>query len=188
MKGRIADPEACQLLTAYVGTSLRAIQNEVEKVLIAVGDRPQVTAEDIASVVGVSRGYTVFDLQNAVGRKDLSEAIRIIRRMLELGEQPVFIVLMLTQYFTKLWLTQELRQEGADSQAIMASIKVSSYFVKDYVAASATFSSAEIEHAFGALLLADVQLKTSMIDPKVGMELLAYSLIKGSSAPTRARK
>ena len=75
--GKDVDLEACRLLHAYVGNSLRAIQNELDKLFTYLGERTRVTPEDVADVVGVTRGFTVFDLQNAIGKKNLEEALRI---------------------------------------------------------------------------------------------------------------
>jgi len=69
--GKEADIEACHLMQAYVGNSLRAIQNELDKLFTYLGERMRVTPEDVADVVGISRGFTVFDLQNAIGKKIL---------------------------------------------------------------------------------------------------------------------
>ena len=179
------EPDACQLLVAHTGTSLRALQNEVQKVLIAAGDRSIIRLEDIAAVVGTTRGYTVFDLQNAIGRRDLAGALPILRRMLELGESHVLIIIMLTRYFMTIMRLKELIERGASESAILSAVHVPSTYVKAYVTGARQFSAAEIDRAFGALLLADVQLKTSALDVKVAMELLVHALINGSPEVAR---
>jgi DNA polymerase-3 subunit delta len=68
--GKEANADACRLIHAYVGNSLRSLQNEIDKLLIFVGDRKEITSEDVATVVGASKGYTIFELQNAIGRQD----------------------------------------------------------------------------------------------------------------------
>ena len=90
MSGKEIDNEACRLMQAYIGTSLRAIQNELDKLFTYLGERKRITMEDVADVVGVSRGFTVFDLQRAVGKKNLTEALRIVKRMMETGNRPAF--------------------------------------------------------------------------------------------------
>jgi DNA polymerase-3 subunit delta len=97
--GKDVDMEVCRLLQAYVGNSLRAIQNELEKLFTYLGERTQMKLEDVADVVGISRGFTVFDLQKAIGNKNLEEALRIVKRMIETGETPQLAIVMLTRYF-----------------------------------------------------------------------------------------
>ncbi|MBI5464497.1 MAG: DNA polymerase III subunit delta, partial [Ignavibacteriales bacterium] len=78
---RNIDDGACHMLAAYVGTSLRALSNEIEKLFIFLGDRTDITVDDVTSVVGATKGFTVFDLQRAVGKKNVKEATTIAQRM-----------------------------------------------------------------------------------------------------------
>jgi len=175
--GKEADIEACHLMQAYVGNSLRAIQNELEKLFTYLGERMRVTPEDVADVVGASRGFTVFDLQNAIGKKNIGEALRIVKRMIETGEAAQLLIVMLTRYFNLLWKVQDMLGHGASETDIIAATRISPYYFKDYAEAARRFSSSQIENSFSALLDADLQLKSTSPDPYHLMEMLVYSLI-----------
>jgi DNA polymerase III subunit delta len=184
--GKEIDLEACRLMQAYVGNSLRTIQNELEKIFTYLGDRVHVTLEDVADVVGVSRGYTVFDLQNAIGKKNIGEALRIIKRMIEVGETPQLTIIMLSRFFHLIWKVQDMLKYGEPESEIIAATRISPYYFKAYAEAARRFSSSQIEHAFSVLLEADVQLKSTSPDPSHLMELLVYSLITDSAAVEKA--
>ena len=140
--------EACRLLQAYVGNSLRAIQNELDKLFTYLGDRNRITLEDVADVVGVSRGFTVFDLQNAIGKKNIADAMRIVKRMIDTGEAPQLSIMMLTRYFTLVWKVQDMLKYGASETEIIAATRISPYYFKDYAEAARRFSSSQIENSF----------------------------------------
>ncbi|MBN1398057.1 MAG: DNA polymerase III subunit delta [Bacteroidetes bacterium] len=176
--GREIDMDACRLLQAYVGNSLRAIHNELDKLFIYIGERKRVTTEDIADVVGAARGFTVFDLQNAVGKKNIEQALKIVDRMLEAGESSQLMIVMLTRYFNILWKLQSLFEQHVSDTDAIASIRVSPYYFKDYDAAARLFTKDQIEHSFSALLEADVKLKSTSPNPYHLMEMLVYSLIR----------
>jgi DNA polymerase III subunit delta len=175
--GKEVDVEACRLMQAYIGNSLRAIQNELDKVFMYLGERTRVTPEDIADVVGVSRGFTIFDLQNAIGKKNIGEAIRIVKRMIETGEKPQLTIMMLTRYFNLIWKVQDMLKHGATEPGVISATKISPYYFKDYSEAARRYSSSQIENSFGVLLEADLQLKSTSPDPNHLMEMLVYSLI-----------
>ena len=175
--GKEVDIETCRLMQAYVGNSLRTIQNELEKLFTYIGERKRVTPEDIADVVGVSRGYTVFDLQNAIGKKNIGEALRIVKRMIETGEAPQLSIVMLTRYFNLVWKVQDMLKYGASDTEVIAATRISPFYFKDYAEAARRFSSSQIENAFSILLDADLQLKSTSPDPNHLMEMLVYSLI-----------
>jgi len=179
--GKQASPEACRLLQAYVGNSLRAIQSEIDKLFIYVGEKQQIEPEDVAGVVGESKGYTVFELQNAVGKRDIALSIQILERMLEFGENPQLMIIMLTRFFTQMYKLQELKQRRASEQQMATELGIRPYYVKQYLVFSANFTAEHIEQNFRALLDADTTLKSSSRDPHLVMDLLIYSLVKGSA-------
>jgi DNA polymerase-3 subunit delta len=177
--GKEIDLEACRVLQAYVGNSLRTIQNELDKIFTYLGERPTITPEDVADVVGISRGFTVFDLQNAIGNKNLEEALRITKRMIEMGEAIQLIIVMLTRYFNLIWKVQDLISRESSESDILSATRISPYYLKNYIEAARRFSSTQIEHCFSALLEADVQLKSTSPDPHHLIEMLIYSLVRG---------
>ena len=176
--GKEADIEACRLIQAYIGNSLRAIQNELDKLFTYLGERMRVTPEDVADVVGVSRGFTIFDLQNAIGKKNIGEAIRIVKRIIETGEPSLQLTIaMLTRYFNLVWKVQDMLNHGASESDVIAATRISSYYFKNYAEAARRFSSSQIENSFSVLLDADLQLKSTSPDPYHLIEMLVYSLI-----------
>ena len=179
-QGREANAEACQLIHSFVGNSLRSLQNEIDKVFVFIGDRKKVTVEDITAVVGATKGYTIFELQNAIGRRDSKEAIKILERMLEAGQSPQLIVVMLTRFFTQLWKLSDARARKMSEQEIAREIGVPFYFVKQYVEFRTNFGTDQIEQNFKSLLDADTVLKSTSRNPHLVLDLLILSLMHHS--------
>jgi DNA polymerase III subunit delta len=178
--GKSADMEACRLLHAYTGNALRVVKSEIEKLFTFVGDKSSITQEDVAAVVGVSKGYSIFDLQNAVGAKDHKSATKILARMLQHGENPQYIIVMLTRFFKQLWKLHAVRQERIPDTQLAGAIGVNPYFVKQYLGFQSNFTQDAIASCFRALLEADVVLKTTSRKPQVVLDVLLYSLVRGS--------
>ena len=174
--GKRITPEASQLMSGQVRRSLREIQNEIDKLFLFVEDKKVIDDDDVNSIVGISKQFNIFELQKAVGQKNLKRSIEIMERMLEVGESPIGIVVMLTKYFQKLWLVQELKPKMTSEYQLAGTLKISSYFIKEYVQASSRFTSAEIEHSFESLLETDEALKLSA-DPKLSLTLMLYKCL-----------
>lgn len=170
------DPEAVKILAAYVGTSLREIQNELDKLYIFVGKRQAIVSDDIRAVVGVSKEYNIFELQNAVGGKNLARSTEILDRMMDLGESPILIIMMLTRYFTTLWKLHDLRRRGSTDLASASG--VNPYYLKDYVATLGHYSVAELERSFEILATADELLKSTSMGPSQVMQNMLIQLMK----------
>jgi len=78
-KGYTITPRALTLLVDHIGNDLSRIANEFEKVSMNLGDRKNITEDDIEKYVGISKEYNVFELQQALSNKDLARAITIIQ-------------------------------------------------------------------------------------------------------------
>lgn len=183
--GKKIAPEAAEILHGYVGTSLRELNNELEKLLIAIGTKTVIETSDVQSVVGMSREFSVFELTHAVGEKNLSKALSICARMLQVGEAPVGIVAMLTRHFGILWRVHQLNAERKTPAEMAKAVGVHPYFFKEYLEDVKRYSRTAVEDALLALTRADERLKTSSGDSHVIMDVLLYE-ITGSRSPHSA--
>ena len=71
--------KAIQLLTEHLGSDLSRIVNELEKLTLNLGDRKNINEDDIEKFVGISKEYNAFELQDALAKKDLVKALKIIQ-------------------------------------------------------------------------------------------------------------
>jgi DNA polymerase III subunit delta len=168
--------EAEELLHSYVGNSLRDLSNQLEKLAIAIGDRTSIEANDVRSVVGISKEFTVFELTKAVGQKNLSKAMEIMEHMMDAGESPQFIIIMLTRHFTVMWKLNDLHSATGSEYELAQSVQVSPYFIKEYLAHLQKYNPIEIENALLALTQADEQLKTTSADPRLVLDVLLFEM------------
>lgn len=163
-EGYEIEPKALELLSAQVNPSLRELANELEKLKIYLKDKRKITADDVSQVVGVSREYNVFELQKAVGRRDLPAVMNIIERMLESDRQEMLIIAMLTRYFIALWKLSDENKPGANQYQLAASVGVNAYFLNEYLAALKNYKPEELDRAIIELAEADERLKSSSTD------------------------
>lgn len=163
---RNIEPQAVALLHSYVGNSLRELANEMEKIMIAVGDRRMITVADIEHVVGVSREFSSFELANKVGEKNVSKAMEIADRLIRSGESAVAVIAALTVHFVKLYKIQDGVRQKKSEHELAAIAGVHPFFLKSYLAHVRNYRKEEIENAFMILAEADLAVKSSA-DPSI---------------------
>lgn len=168
--------EAIQLLQTTVGNSLRRLANEIEKISLNLKDRNRIEVEDVEFVVGSSRQYSIFELCDAIGRRNVRQSIIILRNLLRQGESPAGIIAMLTRHFGILMRLKALQMAKNLQKPIAQELGINPYFVKNYTTQAALFSPQQISRAFQYLLEADEKLKTSQGRPSVVMELLLLQM------------
>lgn len=154
---------AIQMLADYVGTSLQVASSEIDKLITFVGERGTITDDDVVRASGQTRGFSVFELQRAIGEGRYTDSMRITERMLQKASntrgESLMIVSVLTGFFTKLWKLTIYRARRMSEKAMAERIGVPPFFIKQYLTSLQRFSPAAIEHAFTTLLAADYELK-----------------------------
>lgn len=175
--GYTISPQACELIVAQVGGSLRDISNEIEKILTYIENKTAVSEDDVMSVVGASRTYNVFELQRSVGERSVGKALDILLNMLRNDRQELLIISLLTRYFVALWKLTDARRLSTNSFELSKAIGVSSFFIPEYLSALNRYSPAEIERAFFALQTADRTIKSTSADVMVVMQKMLLSIM-----------
>jgi len=92
-KGLSLDHDAVQLLTARVGTETRQLDTELEKLELAFGASAVISESDIRDIVPATRSGGIFDLGNAIAKRDLPLCINTLDQLFYQGEKSVGILL-----------------------------------------------------------------------------------------------
>jgi DNA polymerase-3 subunit delta len=158
-KGCSIRPEACQLLAEYLGNDLGRISNELEKLFINLPAGSVIDAAIIERNIGISKDYNVFELQNALGVKDVSKANRIISYFAANTKQnPMIVVLtVLFGFFMKVMIYHQLEDKSRNNAASVLS--VNPFFIKDYSIAAENYSFRRLRAIIGTLREYDLRLK-----------------------------
>lgn len=78
-KGFSINPKCVAMLEEHIGNDLSRIANEIDKLSLNLGGKKNIGEDDIEKFIGISKEYNVFELQDAIARKDLLKALKIIQ-------------------------------------------------------------------------------------------------------------
>jgi DNA polymerase-3 subunit delta len=151
-------PKALHLLVDHIGNDLSRLQNEVEKLAVNLAGRKNITEDDIEKYIGVSKDFNVFELQDALGKRDLAKTIRIIHYF-EANPKaaPIQMILpALYNYFSKVFMLYSL--PNITEQSAAAALGVNPFFVKEYIATARRYDYDGIEKVL--LLLHQYNLRS----------------------------
>ena len=86
--------DALELFVAKAGENSTILLNELEKLdtFLGPGQR-DVTADHVSEIVSLGRGGIVFEIGDAIGKRDLPRAIRLVDHFLFRGESAIGILL-----------------------------------------------------------------------------------------------
>ena len=157
-KGYGIQQKALLLLVDHIGNDLSRIDNEIDKLLVNIGSKKNITEDDVEKYVGVSKEYNPFELQNAFSKKDMFKALKIVNYF-EANPKAAPIQLILpTLYnlFSKTYMI--FGQHSTDEKAVATNIGVNPYFIKDYMSAAKLYGYDGVQNAL--LLLHHYNLRS----------------------------
>lgn len=159
-KGIKTDPSASAMLTEFLGTDLHKIVNELDKLIITMPEgKPVITAPLIEKNIGISKDYNNFELQKAVGEKNILKAGMIVNHFANNPrDNPITLsIASLFSYFTKLLTYHYLTDKSKNNVA--AALKVNPYFVKDYEVSASKYNVTKTIQVISLLRTYDMKSK-----------------------------
>ncbi|MFL5808004.1 MAG: DNA polymerase III subunit delta [Flavisolibacter sp.] len=156
-KGFTITSKALLVLIDHIGNDLSRLNNEIDKLVLNLSNRKNITEDDIETFVGVSKEFNVFELQQAIASKDMYKAMRIIQYF-EANPKAAPLPLIfpsLYNFFSKVQMIYAV--PSREEKTVAAAIGVNNYFVRDYLQTSMKFSNQEVEKLL--LLLHQYNLK-----------------------------
>jgi DNA polymerase-3 subunit delta len=167
---------AAQHLAALVGSDLRVLDQEVDKLVTYAGGERKITVADIDAVVPYAQAALVFDLVDAMGGRDSRSAARVLHGLLDGGEHPLRILAMIVRQFRLLIQVKELKSGGAGPADVARELKLHPYPAGKLWTQANRFTTEHLDKALRQLLETDVRIKTGQIDAEVALDLLVEAL------------
>jgi DNA polymerase III subunit delta len=176
-KGGTISHEAAMALSELVGSDLRLLDQEIEKLLLYADGR-QVNSDDVRALVSQAREASMFDLVDCVGRRQTDRALNLLHHLLDDGEAPLYLLAMLARQIRILIQVSELRATGLSQPEIVGRLKLHPYVVEKGLAQAGNFNMAQLEAAHQRLVDADWSIKTGRIDEILALDLLVTDLTR----------
>ncbi len=180
--GRGISDDAVLFLKERMGSDLFALQNELAKAEISIGDEDtqrEIGIEDVEAVCGASGSSTIFDLLNALSGRRTEGAIRAVSRLIDEGEPPLRILSTLVNRFRLTWRVQRGMRSGYSDNALFRQFGLGQWMGRAVLAAAKSYRESDLQWAFKRFIETDAGLKGGMLPPKMVMEVLVMDLCAG---------
>ena len=158
-KGYTVEPKAAHMLVEFLGTDLSKINNELEKLRLILPEGSTITPLAVEQNIGISKDFNNFELQRAIGDKDVVKAHRIINYFAQNPkDNPMVVTIaLLFSFFQNLLIYHGLPSK--DKSSVAKALKVNPYFVGQYVDAARNYPMKKVSHVVNLLRTADVKSK-----------------------------
>ncbi|MEI7811633.1 MAG: DNA polymerase III subunit delta [Ignavibacteria bacterium] len=176
-KNKQISHENASMLISIVGENRSLIEMQLHKILAYLGDEREISHEIIQKQSSALKEYTIFDLQNAIGSRNKPKALETAYNLLDKGKDILFILTMLTRYFTGLAQIPELEKNGVSDFEAARVVGAHPFYYKDSKKASLYYRDRKLLKTVRALFNADLTVKTTSTDPKTIITILLSEIL-----------
>ena len=158
-KGYQINDTAIAVLSEYLGNDLAKITNELEKLTLAIKKEEEITTELIEHHIGISKDYNVFELQNALGEKNILKANQIVNHFSKntKNHHIVQILSALFSFFQKIMIYHFLKDKS--NSAASSALKVNPFFISQYQIGARNYNKRQLFQIFKYLKQYDLKSK-----------------------------
>jgi len=195
------DPQIIPVFLERVGFHPVAAVMEAEKLALYVGDRGEITREDVDAIIGRTREEALYELTEAVSSGRLEDGLLILDHLQSGGVHGLAILATLRNHIKKLLLVRSLQEVKFPSYTKSLSFPV---FQKTYLPKlkegreewtnllwknhpyslymlfrqAAPFSCESLQEGLKAILTAEYRMKGSPVDARLILDNLLFNLIR----------
>ncbi len=161
-KGYTINQKALALVVESLGNDLGKIANELGKMLLNLEGTniKTITPKEIEENIGISKDYNIFELQEAIGKRNFTRAIEIVDYFSQSKNQNGNLVVVLPQlynFFSKLYKIHYLKDKSKEN--VSRQLGINPFFFNDYNNYFKNYSSIKIENIFTTLSEFDLKSK-----------------------------
>jgi DNA polymerase-3 subunit delta len=189
---KTTEPAAREMIVARAGDELRGLQQELEKLLLFVGERPSIRAADVEAIMADRGEGWIFDLTRAIGARDACTALAQLSRLLGQGQHPLKILGTIAAEIRRLLAARQLLdtelarlwKHGMSYQQFQQNVLnngtplLTRNPYADYMCfqRAERFSVTDLSAYMEGIFEADLRLKSSGSQPRLVMEKLILGM------------
>ena len=170
-KGTI-EPEAITLLAEYVGPDLWRLSNELDKL---TNYNLELSTETIKLLVAPEIKSDIFKMIDAIGEKNFQKALREYEKLIESGQNELYILSMIVYQFRNLLIVKDLVERSRKPLSrwdIAKKAGMHPYVAQKTLWQTKNFTIEKLKKIYKILLDFDLAIKTGKMEGKVALVLI----------------
>lgn len=158
-RGMKIHPQAAAMIGEYLGAELSKVANELDKMMLNVPKDREIGIVDVQNNIGISKEFNVFELNTALGKKDVLKVNQIVDYFAANPKSNPIPVVMgsLYSFFAKILKYHYLPDKSQQTAA--RELGVHPFFVKDYELAARNYTPLKLFYVINYLKEYDLKSK-----------------------------
>lgn len=164
------DDKTLQIFIETCGTNMQVLINEIRKLIEYAGKGGKITEETIEKLATKEFDSVIFDLTDNLGKRNIREALEILKELIYNKEPVQKILITLYNHFKKIYLTKLALEYRKDVLETLKLKPNQTFLVSKYKKQAEYFKTNELRNILAELIELDKNYKIGLIDINVGLE------------------
>jgi DNA polymerase-3 subunit delta len=184
------DPDAARELVDSLGGDMMMISNELEKLILYVGEKKRLTLGDVETMVLAAKQRSLYELTDAISSKDRVRALEVLDAILTSGdgeEAAIGHIYMLARTFRQMLviLERNVRDQRMLWAALWQGFRVPPFAADDIIKQARRYKSRrDVTRAIRLVAKADLALRSNPFSKRLVLEKLVMDLTTEPKAET----
>src|SRR3954467_943017 len=176
------DADGARELVDALGGDMMMISNELEKLILYVGEKKRVTLGDVETMVLAAKQRSLYELTDAISSKDRVRALEVLDAILLSGdgeEAAIGHIYMLAKTFRQMLVIVErnVRDQRMLWAALWQGFRVPPFAADDIIRQARRYKSKrELTRAIRLVARADLALRSNPVSKRMVLERLVMDL------------
>lgn len=170
------DDQALSELLWRTQFDLGTLVQMVDKLHLQILPKTYITLEDVKNGVPKSLESNIFALSEMLLQQKIAQAIQVYRDLVLQKEEPIKILAILLSQYRLMYQVSLLQQQGYTYQDAAGYLKQHPYRVQLAMQSVKHYRLEKLQNILNLLIEADYQLKTSVMNKDVLMELILIKI------------
>ncbi len=184
------DQDAARELVDSLGADMMLIANELEKLVLFVGEKLRITLGDVETMVLAAKQRSLYELTDAISARDRERALLVLEGLLASGDgddAAIGHLYMLAKTFRQMLviLEKNVRDSRAIWQALWQGFRLPPFAAEDVIRQARRYKSRrDLTRALRLIARADLALRSNPPSKRMILENLVLDLAAESKSST----
>ncbi|MCI5504623.1 MAG: DNA polymerase III subunit delta [Eubacterium sp.] len=159
-----------------VGDDMFQIKNETEKLISYVGERTEITREDIEAIASGEVQNKIFDMVSAIAQGNKTQALNYYNDLILLKEPPMHILFLIIRQYRILLMICNMRSLHKPDKEIAQAAGIPVFAIRKNESQLRGYNLKSLEKCIASCIEMEEQIKTGRISDQMAVELLIVGL------------
>lgn len=171
------DPPVLNRIIELVGSDVRTLSNELNKLSAAALPSGKISAELVEELVGRSRELMNWELTDQMIARNRPRALKTLKHLLDDGAPPVMLIGLIASTYRRIALAQALLSQGTSPKEMFRQVPMPPFKQSSFLSMLDRVDGRKLTQQITRIAEADLCIKTSKASPRMQVEMLVCELM-----------